>query len=245
MIRCLFVLSDELKTFACHCRVMSEYDENGFDKYGQHRIHVAAGEGDLKAVQAELDKGVDVDLATKRSLSTPLRYAAEGNQTEVMKLLLSRGANVDKADSSGNTPLILASYHGYEVAVKLLLEHKANTTLKDKKGKTALDSAKDRNQDKVIALLEAHAKSLNKPASAQPVKPVPQPSVSPAPVSLSVSTPPAIKPANSKLDELTALFTKLDLSEYVAAFAKEKMFVSDFAELEESDIEKLIPEVCK
>ena len=59
-------------------------------------IHDAAKNGNLALVQAELEKGVDVNLKDAKSMQeTPLHFAAEGGQTEVAKLLIAKGANVN------------------------------------------------------------------------------------------------------------------------------------------------------
>ena len=57
-------------------------------------IHDAAKNGNLALVQAELEKGVDVNLKDAKSMQeTPLHFAAEEGQTEVAKLLIAKGAN--------------------------------------------------------------------------------------------------------------------------------------------------------
>jgi hypothetical protein len=58
----------------------------------------AARKGDVAAVKAELDKGVPVD-ATWRYNQTALFIAAGRGHTEVVRLLLERGAKADVKDS--------------------------------------------------------------------------------------------------------------------------------------------------
>jgi len=65
-------------------------------------IHHAAIGGDLAGVQAELDKGVDVN-ATDAAGWTPLRYAAHGGQKEIAELLIAKGADFNAKDDSGDT----------------------------------------------------------------------------------------------------------------------------------------------
>src|SRR5687768_5059779 len=118
-------------------------DKDGFDKDGRHRIHNAAEEGDVKAIQAELNKGVSVDLKTKDRAETPLSWAAMEGHLEAMKMFISRKANVNATDTFNWTPLICAAYNGKVEAVKLLLEHKADINVwaisGDRQGKTALE----------------------------------------------------------------------------------------------------------
>ena len=81
-------------------------------------IHEAAKYGDLAGVQAELDKGVDVDLKDEGE-RTPLHHAADVSdigdwlinkgileeKTQVAELLIAKGADVTMKDIAGDTPL--------------------------------------------------------------------------------------------------------------------------------------------
>ena len=55
-------------------------------------------------------------------LVTPLIIAAYNNQPEVVALLLKLGADIDAADSAGNTALMGASFRGYQPVVQQLLK---------------------------------------------------------------------------------------------------------------------------
>ena len=69
-------------------------------------IHTAAKTGDLAGIQAELDKGVDVDAGDDSWPGmTPLHYAADNSHKEVAQLLISKGADVNAKDEYGDTPL--------------------------------------------------------------------------------------------------------------------------------------------
>ena len=87
-------------------------------------IHVAARVGDLAGVQAELDKGVDVNVKDRFGF-TPLREAAWYGHKEIAELLLDKGADVDAKDDKGRTPLDRAV--GYTEIVALLREHGGKT----------------------------------------------------------------------------------------------------------------------
>ena len=85
-------------------------------------IHDAAKNGNLDLVQAELEKGVDVNLKDAKSMQeTPLHFAAEGGQTEVAKLLIAKGANVNAISRFGHmriptTPLDKANGEPWDSA---------------------------------------------------------------------------------------------------------------------------------
>src|SRR5690242_5844943 len=121
---------------------MSEYDKDGFDNDGRHRLHIAAIEGDLKAVQDELKSGTDIDVESRDGLKrTPLHVAAYCNKPEIVKFLVSKGANLNKQDRNQDSPLIIATRYGREGVVKILLEAKADATIKGLQGETALEQA--------------------------------------------------------------------------------------------------------
>lgn len=79
--------------------------------------------------------------------------AANKGFTQIVKLLLEKGADIDAKGESGWTALMNAT--GHPDIVKLLLEHGADVNAKNVYGKTALDRAKVRNQSEMIKLLEA------------------------------------------------------------------------------------------
>src|SRR5690348_7050529 len=112
---------------------MSEVGRDGFRTEGLHRIHEAAAEGDVKAIQRELGSGVSVDIEGRGiwSGATPLYMAARAGRTEAVIFLLEHcKANPNKPERHGWSPLMKAAQNGHDEAVKLLLDHRADKTLK-------------------------------------------------------------------------------------------------------------------
>ncbi|MDA7520608.1 ankyrin repeat domain-containing protein, partial [bacterium] len=70
-------------------------------------IHDAAKNGDLAGVQAELDKGVDVN-AKNVDGETPLHWTASAGHKEIAELLIANGADVNAKNVDGQTPLDVA-----------------------------------------------------------------------------------------------------------------------------------------
>jgi len=68
--------------------------------------------------------------------NTPLHYACEKNNLEVVKLLLDHKANIESKNSDLNTALLIACDKGNEDIVKLLLSHKANRNSRNRYGFT-------------------------------------------------------------------------------------------------------------
>jgi ankyrin repeat protein len=95
-------------------------------------IHTAAEKGDLAGVQAELDKGVDVDEGDDSwPEMTPLHYAVGEGHTEVVELLIANGADVSAKDNIGRTPLHYAAFGSDKEIIELLIAEGADVNAKD------------------------------------------------------------------------------------------------------------------
>ena len=75
----------------------------------------------------------------------PLHYAATRGHLAIMNLLLEHHAYIDASSPNGTTPLMMAAFYGTPSAVKLLLEAGADPLLKNEQSLTAVDFAQ-RNQ---------------------------------------------------------------------------------------------------
>ncbi len=89
-------------------------------------IHDAAKSGDNAGVQAELDKGVDVN-AKDNTGRTPLHDAANWGRKEIVELLIAKGADVNAKDDDGETPLDSAIRRKHAEITDLLRKHGAKT----------------------------------------------------------------------------------------------------------------------
>ena len=111
-------------------------------------IHTAAKTGDLAGVQAELDKGVDVDEGDDSWPGmTPLHYAADEGHTEVVELLIANGVEVNGKDEDGRIPLHFAANSGHKEVVELLIANGADVNARDDDGGTPLDYTDDETAD--------------------------------------------------------------------------------------------------
>ena len=73
---------------------------------------------------------------------------------DIVRLLLERGALIDKAKDNGDTPLIIASEEGHVDTVRLLLEKGASIEEVDNDGDTPLTTARDNGHSEIVHLLE-------------------------------------------------------------------------------------------
>ena len=102
-------------------------------------IHDVAWKGNLAGVQAELDKGANVNAKMWRR--TPLHSATAGGHTEIAELLIDNGADVNAMRGGGGTPLSYAASWGHEEIVELLIANGADVNVKDAFSETPLDVA--------------------------------------------------------------------------------------------------------
>ncbi|HKQ73922.1 MAG TPA: ankyrin repeat domain-containing protein [Blastocatellia bacterium] len=95
--------------------------------------------------------------------ATPLMYAALAGNTEVIKLLLGKGADVNARDNGAGAALILASAMGDPATVKLLLEKGAEVNVRNELGYTALmcATAAETNDPELIKALLARRAEID------------------------------------------------------------------------------------
>ena len=108
-----------------------------------------------RIVEALLNTGADVNLPSRESMKvTPLASAAAAKQTEIARLLIAHGANVNARAASGHIPLHEAAGNGNVEMVKLLIENGADVNARTDDGKTPLDFAIEYKRTEVIDLLK-------------------------------------------------------------------------------------------
>ena len=123
-------------------------------------IFEAANRGDVEAVTKFLDEGIDPNIKSSYSGWTPLYRAVVPNKGkhDVIKLLLSRGANINSRDNSGQTPLHFAS--SKETAELLLSMGADINAARSDDGFTALHGALETGDNALIQLLISEGANL-------------------------------------------------------------------------------------
>ena len=94
--------------------------------------------------------------------------AARSGDTETIRLLLKKGADINAKDNGGNTALMLAALEGRTDVVKLLLDKGADVNAKNNGDFTALGSARVLGYTPIVQLLQqvAAIASSGKPVNA-------------------------------------------------------------------------------
>ncbi len=131
-------------------------------------LHTAVMNGNKDAITRLLDKGADFnaqDSAGKIALlskteirvnmrdhnnKTPLHYAAENDDAEVIKALLVKGADVNALDNAGKTALhyaVAREAPDEKMILALVDAPGANVCVKDQDGKMAVDYRKDKDSN--------------------------------------------------------------------------------------------------
>ena len=116
-------------------------------------IHDATKAGDLAGVQAELDKGVDVNKKDKAEM-TPLHPAAANDHKEIAELLIAAGADVNA--KGGMTPLHWEARKGHKEVAELLITKGAVLNAKANDGSTPLDWAIQKSRAETADLIRKH-----------------------------------------------------------------------------------------
>lgn len=95
----------------------------------------------MEDVEAKLVTAEDVNQSLGGR--KPLHYATDFGQTDVVKYLISKGADINAPDKHGLTPLMSACYEGHTSCVKILLEMGADKEQRGPDGLTLYEAAED------------------------------------------------------------------------------------------------------
>ncbi|KOO30606.1 ankyrin repeat domain-containing protein 49 [Chrysochromulina tobinii] len=167
---CAFCELDDVKLKPTNLRKMPLAVVDARDaRDGYHAIHVAAIDGRVGVVEAQLAQGIDPDLLDEDGW-TPLMRACLWAHVPVVQLLLLHGATPDVgATTTGSTALHFACMHGprrlppnapyydvmrHKLTVETLLAHGAQPGLGNAKRETAAMWARQAGAAEVLRLLE-------------------------------------------------------------------------------------------
>ncbi|KAG6005980.1 hypothetical protein E4U21_007473 [Claviceps maximensis] len=134
-------------------------DINVKNEQGWTAVAAASRQGHVNVVKSLLV--ADPDLQTNYAGWSPLNVAAGDGRTEVVTLLLAKGADVSNPSDTGWTPLKSAACNGHYDVVKLLLAHGAGVHATAERLWTPLHSAASSGHSDIVELLLSYGASTS------------------------------------------------------------------------------------
>ena len=130
-------------------------------------VYSAAWRGQLGTLRSKIEAGESPDAPQANgSGMTPLSAAAGEGHTDVVGLLLAKGANANATKSNGKTPLLVATDNQHVAVMELLLQHGASVGHADKHGATSLMLAADVSDNREALKLLIRTKASPPPSLA-------------------------------------------------------------------------------
>lgn len=123
-----------------------EYPDNS-QINGANLLHLALMGKNESIIKDVLDLGFDPNQTFSKYNKTAIHLAASTCQTQIIDLLLERGANIKMLNKDSQGPLHLSAKAGCYGAIMTLLDNGSDPDLKDKHGKTAFQYIKKGSKD--------------------------------------------------------------------------------------------------
>lgn len=129
-------------------------------------------DSDLHTVLQLLRTG-DVNAKASQAGQTALMLAVSHGRGDMVRALISCGAQVNIRDDDGSTALMCACEHGHvDIVRQLLSVPGCDATLTDNDGSTALSIALEASQNDIAVLLYAHLNFAKPPSPVSPKSPL-------------------------------------------------------------------------
>jgi ankyrin repeat protein len=133
-----------------HPDAVNDYADDGFTPLG-----LACYFGQFEVARYLVLKGADVNLPSDNGFRVfPIHSAAAGSYTEIARMLIDNGANVNVKQQAGTTPLHSAAQNGNLELLILLLENGADTEVRMEGGKLPADLAREKGFKEIAEILE-------------------------------------------------------------------------------------------
>ncbi|MFB9841869.1 ankyrin repeat domain-containing protein [Mucilaginibacter ginsenosidivorans] len=132
-----------------HPEAVNDYADDGFTPLG-----LACYFGQFEVARYLVLKGADVNLPSNNGFNVfPIHSAAAGNYTDIVRMLVDNGAQVNVRQQAGATPLHSAAQNGNLELLILLLEHGASTEARMEGGKLPADLAREKGFAEIAEIL--------------------------------------------------------------------------------------------
>lgn len=121
----------------------------------------AAAKGDLDALQASLNKGVNID-ATNRQGRTAIVIASLNKHYECVSFLISAGADINKQDETCFNPFLLSCLNNDLTLLRIMIPAKPDLTLLTRFGGVGITPASEKGHVEIVReLLEKTEMNVN------------------------------------------------------------------------------------
>ncbi len=124
-------------------------------------LAIAAQNAKIKAAEALVAAGADVNAPVAKGGYTPLMLAAISGSTDLTSSLLSHGARVNAVNPGGVTALMIAAANNHSRVAEVLLKSGADPDARSQDGRTALGIAQANNDDAMVQLLKGAQKGAS------------------------------------------------------------------------------------
>jgi uncharacterized protein len=132
-----------------HPDAVNDYAEDGFTPLG-----LACYFGQFEVARYLVLKGADVNLSSNNGFNVfPIHSAAAGNYTDIVRMLVENGANVNVKQQAGATPLHSAAQNGNLDLLILLLENGAEINARMEGGRLPADMAREKGFAEIAEIL--------------------------------------------------------------------------------------------
>ena len=145
---------DLVKLLAAHGAKLEAVDSDGLTP-----LAIASQNSKIKAADALVGAGADVNEPVAKGGYTPLMLAALSGSSELAGSLIGRGAKVNAVNPGGLTALMIAAANDHRNVVALLLKSGADVNARSEDGRTALSIAEANNNEALIQLLKEAAQN--------------------------------------------------------------------------------------
>jgi len=124
------------------------------DNDGLTPLAIASQNAKVKAADALVAAGADVNAPVAKGGYTPLMLAAISGSSDLTTSLIAHGAKVNAVNPGGVTALMIAAANDRRNVVALLLKSGADVNARSEDGRTALSIAQSNNNEVLIQLLK-------------------------------------------------------------------------------------------
>ncbi|WPV00471.1 ankyrin repeat domain-containing protein [Mucilaginibacter sp. cycad4] len=128
---------------------LDDYADDGFTALG-----LACYFGQFDVARYLVLKGANVNLQSNNGFNVfPIHSAAAGNYTDIARMLIENGAQVNVVQQAGATPLHSAAQNGNLELIILLLESGAEVFTRMEGGKLPADLAREKGFEEIAEIL--------------------------------------------------------------------------------------------